>query len=627
MTIQALKFTAGVRKDDTSLNTEGGIMDTDKVRFSRGEWQVIGGYSKADQNSFTGIARGAHSWVDLSGNPHLAWGTNAALYAYPGGTVTDISPTIYPITAGPVDGSGGSGYGASTYGSGTYGTASNSGFRAQTWTLDNFGEDLLAQYTGGSLYMWQPYTTTPSELITNGDFSSGTGWSTGTGWAIAAGKATATSGTASNLSRAITMTAGKTYRVSITTSGRTAGTIQLKIDATSVGSAISTNTTTTFDFVCPASPVNFVVYKDATFDGSVDDISVKQTLVASRIDQAPTTSQAMFVDPNGFIVLLGTYGSDGVYNPLLVRWSDRQTLRTWVPDTNNLAREVPLQGGSRLVGGIVTRGQNVICSDTSAFSMQFIGDPDNVFSVRPIGTGCGLIGPHAMAEADGVVFWMSNSGQFYMFSGSVPQVIDCPVRKYVFDNLAPGQDDKIYAFINREFGEVWWQYADERDGVECSRYVGYNWRENYWIVGTFARSSWVPKGIFTAPLAFSCDSSTTNYIYYHETGTSADGNSFDGSMTTGQFDIGEGENLMLIRRIIPDFKDLTGALNVYVTVYAYPQDTGTEYGPYLITSTRQKIDLLKTGRQVSFRFDFGDYAMYFRSGHIQADIVPTGSKR
>lgn len=61
-----------------------------------------------------------------------------------------------------------SGYGTGPYGTGTYGTSSGSGemlVELRIWSLDNFGENLLALPTDGALYEWIP-PKTPTNFAT-----------------------------------------------------------------------------------------------------------------------------------------------------------------------------------------------------------------------------------------------------------------------------------------------------------------------------------------------------------------------------------------------------------------------------------------------------------------------------
>ena len=55
-----------------------------------------------------------------------------------------------------------------------------------------------------------------------------------------------------------------------------------------------------------------------------------------------------------------------------------------------------------------------------------------------MGTNCGLIGQNALSYSNGIVFWMSGEGGFFMYDGTV-KTIPCLVEDFVFtttgDNL------------------------------------------------------------------------------------------------------------------------------------------------------------------------------------------------
>lgn len=65
----------------------------------------------------------------------------------------------YLIATGLVSATAQGGYGAGPYGSGPYGGSSTSSqlvFPLRQWFLDNWGQDLVANYTGGTIYYWVP---------------------------------------------------------------------------------------------------------------------------------------------------------------------------------------------------------------------------------------------------------------------------------------------------------------------------------------------------------------------------------------------------------------------------------------------------------------------------------------
>lgn len=102
-------------------------------------------------------SRGAHAWTALDGSPYLAAGSYNRLVVLNGsGTVYDITPNSF--TAGTEIATENLGYGGKTYGQGFYGVERERNYStapATTWSLDNWGEDLVAcSDADGKLYDW-----------------------------------------------------------------------------------------------------------------------------------------------------------------------------------------------------------------------------------------------------------------------------------------------------------------------------------------------------------------------------------------------------------------------------------------------------------------------------------------
>ena len=113
------------------------------------------------------------------------------------------------------------------------------------------------------------------ELVVNGDFSNGTtGWTLGTGWSISSGAAVGTNATGNLLQSNVALSpVGKTYRVTLTISNRTTGSIVPQIG----GSTISLSAVGTYTFYLRPSLNDHVLYiPGADFTGSIDNISVRE---------------------------------------------------------------------------------------------------------------------------------------------------------------------------------------------------------------------------------------------------------------------------------------------------------------------------------------------------------------
>lgn len=699
----------GINKDDTPLASEGGYVDSDRVRFWRGMPQAIGGWRLKITQPFDGIARGAHEWVDLDGRPLAAWGTAAKLYAYRGGALIDITPALaegvllnpfsttngspvvtvshpahglrsgdtiaftnatptggltlngtfvvsvasadsYTIaapsaaTATVTTGASGSvdyraplpsgavtaartGYGTGPYGAGPYGGLSAAAATPRIWSLDNFGENLLAAPRGGGLYEWQPVLA-PSDLVTNGGFSADSAWVKGAGWTISSGTASKTPGTASALTQAApsAFTPGRVYRVTFNATV-SAGSIKVQfttgsatVDAGDASRAITRSGSYNRQFRAPVGAAGFAFSADAAFSGSIDNVSVRLEDAAFRVTAAPANIGWMFVDPARIVVALATREFDGDYNPLLARWSDQENDTVWTPDTTNVSGELPLASGSVILSGIASRQQNLIWTDTSLFALTFAGEDG--FTQRLLGTGCGLIGPNAAVEQNGVAFWWSPTG-FYAFQGATPQRLDCSLERDVFDNLDTLQAHKIFAGVNTQFSEVWWMYPDIRDGNECSRIVVFSTKDQTWVTHTMDRTCWLAGEVFDHPIGFSPD----GMVYDHEVGQDANGGPLNWSLTSSDFDIEDGENLVIVKAIVPDMEQQTGAITYEIATRLYPNAAPLPVSAHVADPGTQILRMRRKGRQAALTMRSASAPAFFRLGALRLDIEKAAAQR
>jgi hypothetical protein len=153
----------------------------------------------------------------------------------------------------------------------------------------------------------------------------------------------------------------------------------------------------------------------------------------------------MFVDPHHIVVMLGTSFQGDVYNPLAVRWCDREDLTNWSATPSNFAGDYLLAVGGKAVSGLATRQQNAIWTDTALYT-QWRSRATRPPSSRSTSSApaAALPGRLAADEQNGAVFWASRDN-FFIFQGAAPQPIPCPLRRDFFEHIADGQEDKISA--------------------------------------------------------------------------------------------------------------------------------------------------------------------------------------
>ena len=389
------------------------------------------------------------------------------------------------------------------------------------------------------------------------------------------------------------------------------------------------------------------------------DADVSTSTRAALISNAPTATQLTLVStPDRHLIAFGTettIGTTSTQDDMYIRWSSQETLTTWTPTSTNTAGTQRLADGTRIVGAIRGRDAIYIWTDTALFIMKFVGPPFT-FSFQQVGTNCGLIGQHAAVEVDGSAYWMSENG-FFRYTGKL-ESLPCLVEDYVYDDLADVPRQHIHAGLNNLFGEVTWFYPAS-GAASNNRTVTYNYMDSsterpVWTTSSLARSTWADSAIFDKPHGTEYDSSATSdqtvgntdgvtTYFEHETGTnqikagvttaiaaSIESGDYDISMSQGGgADIrGDGEYMMKIRRIIPDFLTQTGDARVTLNLKNYPTDSqaSSSLGPFTTTTSTTKIDTRARARAISLKVDNTSVTQHWKLGTFRLDIQPDGRR-
>jgi hypothetical protein len=99
------------------------------------------------------------------------------------------------------------------------------------------------------------------------------------------------------------------------------------------------------------------------------------------------------------------------------------------------------------------------------------------------------------------------------------------------------------------------------------------------------------------------------------------------SIETGEMDIGDGDMLMDIFGLIPDFKDLTGDLLLFLLTRDYPF-ASRESEALTITSSSGRIEARSSGRQLAIRItQTGVIDGFWRLGACRIDLQSAGKRR
>ena len=615
MKLVDLKFQPGIDKQDTaySAGDQRKYVDSDFVRFHYGKPERWKGWSYLPNPNKTivGVVRDTHSWIGLDGTRYLALGTDRKLYLYSEGAVYDITPIretasglSNPFTTN----------GTTTV---TVTDASHGALVGDFVTFDSFssidGLDMNKEFEVITVPSSSTYTVTHTSTASGSTSGGG-----GTGNAV--------------------------YQIN---TGPTASTY---------GYGWGTLTWNLSTWNTPRSSSNVVVAgrnwsldnfgEDliaTVLDGGtfIKDISGSITTRATTLSNAPTSSRFSLVSTDTrHLMIFGTettIGNSATQDDLLFRFSDREDATDYTPVSTNEAGSLRISDGSRIVGAVKSSGQILVWTDTSLHGIQFVGTPFT-FGLRQLGANCGLIAQHAAIEINGRSYWMSDNS-FYMYDGVVKKM-PCSVQDYVFDDLSYTNKADIACGINTAFNEIIWYYPSA-NAAQIDRAVAYNYLENTWYTLNLGRTTWLGAYVYEQPIATEYDASITanvstilgltagaSYIYEHESGNNqADGTAISAFLTTGSVEIADGDELMSVSRLVPDFDNLTNNMTATLTLEQYPQSASNVSTTGTITSTTEKIDVRGRGRAVKIKYEtntVNDTA--WRLGSTKLQLRPDGRR-
>ena len=372
----------------------------------------------------------------------------------------------------------------------------------------------------------------------------------------------------------------------------------------------------------------------------------------------PTVANFVMVsDASRFVIAYGCndYGSV-IQDPLLVRWSDQESFATWTPAITNQAGSTRLSHGSQIVTAMQTRQEILVLTDTTIYSMQYLGPPF-VWGFQIMGDNISIAGPNAVATANNITYWMGTD-KFYMYAGRV-QTLPCTLREYVYNDINLEQSYQFCSGTNEGYSEIWWHYCSSNSTV-INRYIIYNYLENSWYYGDWnnyqgvsqGRTAWLDSSLRAFPMAITygvTGASTNAQLLYHEDGAD-DGTEnpsvpIAAEVTSSDFDIGDGHNFGFVWRLIPDLTfDGSFVNNPTAMFTVLPRaNSGSAYGSsnnpnvistqnyqntrsYAVQQFTQQVYVRIRGRQMAFKISSNTLGVQWQLGVPRIDIRPDGRR-
>jgi hypothetical protein len=632
-----LQFRPGLNRDQTDYSNEGGWYECDKVRFNSGSPTKIGGWLKASPTAFVGVCRQMWNWVTSYSDNFLALGTNERVYIEAGGVYYDITPFDTALAG------------------------------SNTFAVVN-GIKLVTVTTTATLPTW--LDTGETVLIA--------------GFTVALGGIPITE---LNGDRTVTVLGANSFTFATTTAATSTTSVSSAIYTVQTeiapGNAIATGgygwgvgtwgrdawgTGTT------GAPIS-LPQRDWWFDNFDNDLVMNirngagywwyrlatsdpaASLAAHAITlQAYATAEggdATYVPTQVMQLLVSqqdrhllAFGCDfgsvlpNSFDPLLIRWADQDSPGDWTPTQTNTAGDLRVSRGSRIVRALPTRQEVLVWTDTHLYTLQFLGTAD-VFGLQEYADNISVISPRSMVSASNIVYWMGQD-KFYAYTGRV-ETLDCTLTLHVFNDLNYNQSDQVICGTNEQWNEIWWFYPTA-DSDYNNAYVIYNHLEKLWYYGTIDRTAWLDTPLRVYPQATNTPVSNggatvgSGYLYSHENGTDDDTLAMDSYIQSSDFDIGDGDNFMLTRRMIPDVSfDGSSAATPEATLTMRPRNFPGSTFSADPTDTQRVIEtsvgvytnqvfMRARARQMAFKIRSENLGVQWQLGAARLDVRQDGSR-
>jgi len=537
MPLQKLTFKPGVNRDQSNYTNEGGWYAADKIRFRSGQPQKIGGWLQYGIFTLLGICRQMFVWITSYSDNIMAIGTNKKLYLDSGANLYDITPLQHTSTtlgaaAGPF---------TATTGSKTI-SVSYSTDTAYNPTAGNYVTFSGATGLGGSITATvlnqnyeiktvntttKVYTITSSVAATAGD--------------TAKGGATVTAKYDIDVGPAINIIG---YGWGAGTWGRGAwGSGTLTPVVIKQRDWFFDN----FDNNLVANIRGGVPYY-WELDTTYTTRAVPLSSITGASDVPSQVTELLVSQGDKHLLAFGAtpYGG-GAFDPLLIRWSNQDEPANFTPQVTNSAGFIRVSRGDQIIRAIPTRQEILVYTNATLNSLQFLGTTD-VFGIQELSDNISIAGPRAVTTVSSQAFWMGTD-KFYTYSGRV-DTLPCTLRNHVFENINYDQLAQVVCGTNEQWSEVWWAYPTANSTTNDA-YVIYNHFDKIWYYGSINRTAWNDSPLRQYPQAAG-GAEDAQIVYNHEQGVDDNLLPMASYIQSSDFDVVDGDQFLLIKRIIPD---------------------------------------------------------------------------
>jgi hypothetical protein len=653
MPLQKIQFKPGVNRDQTNYSNEGGWYECDKIRFRSGFPQKIGGWLRYGVFTILGACRSMFNWITTFSDNLMALGTNKKVYIEVGRQLFDITPLrtdgtfVSPDTDNCFTVTYGSNvilvtivnHGANTGDfvtfSGAVGTPDPLYLGGIPMTEINGNHEIIVLTDDTFTF------TVPTTAIFGAAWGIGT-WGSGA-WGVGGAPNTLPGG-GTNITAEFEIPIG----YPITTYGYGWGVGGWGVGAWGQSSGQPVNLQQrnwffqNFDNDLVMNIKNGPIYYWQR--GIYENPNVALNTRAVRLDSllgasdVPLKATQIVISQNDkHLIALGAtaYGSTD-FDPLLIRWATQGDPLNWTPEVTNSAGFLRVSRGSEIVCGVVTRQETLVFTQATINSLQFLGTTD-VFGLQELADNISIASSQAAIVANNVVYWMGRD-KFYTYSGRV-DTLPCTLRNHVFNNINSNQLAQVICGTNEGWNEIWWMYPTA-DSNYNNAYVIYNFLEQAWYYGTINRTAWLDTPLRTYGQAVATDHTNwTGVMYNQEQGANDGVLPMESYIISSDFDIADGEQFTLMKRIIPDV-DFSGSTSAHpeVTMTIKPHNfPGAPYQTNVGTVSQRVIQTVVTqytpqifirarARQLGFEISSTGLDVQWQLGAPRIDGRPDGKR-
>ncbi len=600
-----LDIAPGVYSDATDSGAMGTWKDCDLIRFKNGLVQSLGGWKEKTLTGgvpLFGLPRSNHDWAALDGTKYIAVGTEKRLYIIESSlAITNVTPIRKTTTP------------SNPFSTSTAGAYDPNGSSKKFFKVTDAGA--AHGVTLGDIVEFDSYTSPVGGIVVNGSFEVVDIIDGNNFVCVGAEEASSTvslGGGAGNTTFEITVGSGASgFSVGYGTGPYGAETYGTPRTVSTYTTELRTWSLDNWGEDLIASPRGGQIYQWDRSNGLGTRAQV--------ISQAPATNLSVLVSPeNRQLIAFGAH--NGVSNDqLFIAWSDNEDFTTWTAAGDNNAGTKRLDSGSEIVTGIRTRIGILVLTDTSVHVMQPISG-NEVYSFREVGTGISIAGPSAGTDANGVVYFMGTSN-FYIYDGTL-RVLPCPNWTRVYDSFNISQAFGVFCSHSKNFNEVWWWYPSEGQSTN-DRYIVYNYVEKIWYYGDMDRQSFHDfSPFFNKPFGFDSAGS----LFTHEDGDDAGSSAMAAYIESSDMSVENGDELVHISKLIPDFDRITGSIDVLLKGRKYPQKAQYTKGPYTLTGNTDEMGVRIRARQLALRVTQDGLGESFRMGSFRVRARADGER-